>query len=365
MLCACSRDKAVVSGRIDAQKDTKVYLEKVLPGSVAVADSTATDSKGRFRFKTTTGGTPMIFNVRSGGGFVTVLLAPGEKAELDLPAKLPGDYTVTGSAESERMRELGEIMSSGKYRLDSLTYVFGKAEAKDRNAISAAYAKQYYASKQAQIRFILTDPGSIESVYALYQHLPGDQLTDNDKNTVYYQIVADSAGVRYPSSPYVKALKALVASRESKQEVSSMIKEKLAAEGSKYPDIELADIYGNKHRLSDLDGKVVILDFWSSAIPGSAMNNAEMKALYAKYAAQGLEIYQVSLDGEKHQWVSAVVAQQLPWISVSDLQGATSPVLASYNIRSLPANFVISRDGTIAAKNLFGEELEKKVKELI
>lgn len=365
LFCSCSRDQAVISGRIDGQKEITVYIEKVLPGSVSVTDSVSTDSDGHFRFKVSTGGTPTVFNIRAGKGFVTVLPAPGEHVELALPADLPGEYTVSGSAGSERMRELSGIMSRGKYRLDSLKYAFGKAGQEERNAISAAYARQYYASKQEQIKFILSDPGSIESVYALYQRLPSDQLVDNDKNTVYFQTVADSAGKRYPNSPYVKALKATIAARESKGNVSAMINDKLAGESAKYPDIEMADIYGKKHRLSDLDGKVIILDFWSSVLPGNAINNAELKALYARYAEQGLEIYQVSIDEVKHSWVSAVVSQQLPWISVSDMRGDGSPVLARYNVKALPANIIIARDGTIVARNLFGDQLEKKIKELI
>lgn len=363
--CSCSRDKAVVSGRIGTHKDTKVYLEKVMPGKVTVVDSTATGSNGRFKFRTATESTPTIFNLRTADGYASILLAPGERAKFKAEGKLPGDYTVEGSEGSERMRELWLIMSSGVHKLDSLKRAFDKAGEKERGAVSAQYARQYFASKQEQIRFILSDPSSIASVYALYQKLPSDQLVDNDRNTVYFQMVADSAGARYPSSPYVAALKGMVARRESKQGVSTMINEKLAGETDKYPDIEMTDIYGNRHRLSDLNGKVIILDFWSSALPGSAMNNAEMKALYKKYSDRGLEIYQVSADEVKHSWVAAVTAQQLPWISVSDLRGTESPAISRYNIRSLPANFVIGRDGNIVGKNLFGDELERIVKNLI
>ncbi len=366
LFCSCSRERVVISGRIDGQqKGITVYLERVLPNSVAVADSASTDREGHFRFRAKTDGTPTIFNIRVGEKFITVLPSPGERVELTLPANLTGEYTVTGSAGSERMRELHSIMSKGKYRLDSLKYAFDKADQSERNTISAAYAKQYYASKQEQIQFILRDPGSIESVYALYQQLPSDRLMDNDKNTIYFQTVADSAGKRYPSSPYVKALNATIASRESKGDISAMINEKLTEESTNYPDVEMADIYGTKHKLSDLEGKVIILDFWSSVLPDNAIRNAELKELYTRYAEQGLEIYQVSIDEVKHSWVSAVVSQQLPWISVSDLRGESSPVLARYNIKSLPANVIISRDGTIAARNLSGEQLTNKIKELI
>lgn len=365
MFCSCSRDKAVVSGSMETSGEGKVYLEKIMPGAVSVTDSTSIDSSGKFRFKLSGLSTPTIYNLRSSEGHIPLLIASGEKVSVNIPGKFSGSYTVEGSEGSKRMRELRRIMSDGTRKLDSIRTLFERAESGSRAMLSAAYASQYNASRQEQIRFIVSDPGSIASLYALYQRFPSDNLTDNEKNTVYYQMVADSVGARYGSSPYLTALKGMIVSRESKQDLAAMIGEKIAGEADKYPDIEMADIYGRKHKLSSLDGKVIILDFWSSEIPGSAMNNAELKALYSEYSQRGLAIYQVSLDGLKHSWVSAVTNQKLPWISVSDLRGKISPVIGRYNIKNIPANFVINRKGEIVARDLFGESLEKKIKELI
>lgn len=363
--CSCSRDKAVVSGRIGASDKETVYLEKIMPGNSTITDSTTTDSNGRFRFKVSGIETPIIYNVRDKDGFIALLLSSGEDVTIDIPAKTSGEYSVQGSEGSERMQTLRKIMASGKYKLDSIRSAFDKADPSERRAISTAYAKQYYASKQEQIKFIIADPGSIASLYALYQQLPSDRLVSNANDIIYFRTVADSAGARYPSSPYVATLRETIKAMESKRGLSDMITDKMSNETTKYPDIELNDIYGKKHRLSDLDGKVIVLDFWTTDIPNSAINNAEMKAIYTKYADQGLEIYQVSLDGVKHAWVSAVTTQQLPWISVNDPRGAMSTIVGRYNIKSLPANFIIGRDGNITGKDLFGKELEKKIKELI
>lgn len=366
-LCSCARDRVKVSGRLGQSDGGRIMLEKVLPGETSVIDTVSIGNKGRFRFKAKTGKTPAIYNLRDGNGLITLLLAPGERVKIDIPEGLSGGYSVSGSEGSERMRELREIMLTGRGRLDSLSRAFDNADAKSKAAISAAYARHYQLIKQRQIGFIMSDPGSVSSAFALYQRLPYDKGMFIDKNTdlTYYKLVADSIEAKYPSSPYVKALRGTVSSLESKQKMSALINESLSGDAIKYPDIEMPDIHGKLHRLSDLDGKVVILDFWTAEAPGSAINNADMKKLYSQYADRGLAIYQVCADGTKHSWVSAVTAQQLPWASVCDLRGAMSPALQRYNIQAVPANYIIDRKGNIVGKNLFGDDLAKKIKELI
>jgi alkyl hydroperoxide reductase subunit AhpC len=93
--------------------------------------------------------------------------------------------------------------------------------------------------------------------------------------------------------------------------------------------------------------------------------NADLKEIYAKYHDQGFEIYQVGIDPSKALWINTIQEQQLPWISVSDLRGEASPAVGAYNVQSLPANFLIDREGNIADRNLSGEKLEQAIKKHI
>ena len=134
-----------------------------------------------------------------------------------------------------------------------------------------------------------------------------------------------------------------------------------------YPDLELTDMYGEKVRLSKVaEGKVVLLDFWSAELGNSNTLNAELKEVYKKYAdaPTPFEVYQVAVDTSKPLWITAVQEQQLPWISVSDLRGRSSVALGLYNVQRLPANFLIDKEGTIVAKNIYGKSLEAKLDEL-
>lgn len=106
-----------------------------------------------------------------------------------------------------------------------------------------------------------------------------------------------------------------------------------------------------------------MLDFWSAEAGNSNTLNAELKEIYSRYAdaPTPLEVYQVSLDTSKPIWINAVQEQQLPWVSVSDLRGRASSVVGLYNVQKLPANFLIDKEGTIVAKDIYGKSLDEKL----
>jgi peroxiredoxin len=140
-----------------------------------------------------------------------------------------------------------------------------------------------------------------------------------------------------------------------------------SAEEIGYPDIVLPDVNANKIRLSEVDSKVVMLFFWSSADASQKMFNLDfLKSVYEDYHKKGLEIYQVSLDVDKAAWARVVKEQKLPWINVCDSRGSASPYVLTYNIGSLPAVYVISDgelvDGEMSTEKSFRRRLEQLLK---
>ncbi|MCV4566411.1 redoxin domain-containing protein, partial [Escherichia coli] len=93
--------------------------------------------------------------------------------------------------------------------------------------------------------------------------------------------------------------------------------------------------YGEQRRLSDLQGKVILLDFWTAAAPASRMNNEELKERYAAWKEKGFEIYQVSGDTDKALWVNMILEQKIPWITVCDFKSAKSKAFIVYNVKSV------------------------------
>ena len=128
-------------------------------------------------------------------------------------------------------------------------------------------------------------------------------------------------------------------------------------------EIALRDMKGQVRRLTELKGKVVILDFtiYQSAV--SASHNYMLRELYDKYASQGLEIYQVSLDADEHYWKTT--ADNLPWICVRDANGVYSSIAAAYNVQNMPSIFLVNRNNELSVRGELIKDLEAEVKKLL
>jgi peroxiredoxin len=274
-------------------------------------------------------------------------------------------YRVSGSPESQLVWELHGIMTRGAAALDSIsgTFTLSTPGSEHQQRITRDYWNTYLGVKRQQIGFIVENSSSLAAVYALSQRLPGDDVLFNgDSDFVYYQMVADSVRTRYPESRYLQALDREIAARNTQRDLQSRIEEGIAE--IDYPEIDMPDMYGQKVKLSSMAGKVIVLDFWSATLTEASINNAEMKELWSAYSGSGLAVYQVSLDTDRSLWVNTVQQQRLPWTTVCDFRGEATSAVRLYNIQSIPANFVFDREGNLAGKNLYGDALEKKIKEL-
>lgn len=132
------------------------------------------------------------------------------------------------------------------------------------------------------------------------------------------------------------------------------------------PNIKLKDRDGKEVELSSLRGKVVLLDFWASWCGPCRMENPNVVKAYDHYKDKGFTIFSVSLDDNRDRWLQAIEKDKLSWPNhVSDLKGWRSAGAALYQVHSIPATFLIDRDGRIIAKNLRGAALDNKLKSLL
>jgi thiol-disulfide isomerase/thioredoxin len=135
--------------------------------------------------------------------------------------------------------------------------------------------------------------------------------------------------------------------------------------GDHFADIGGLAPDGKAHKLSDLHGKYVLLEFWSSGCGPCRMENPELVKLYRAYQPKGFEIYGFSLDKNQVNWQKAIEKDGLPWTNVTDLAGQASPEASRYGVQALPQSFLIGPQGTIIAVNLRGGDLENKLAELL
>jgi peroxiredoxin len=135
--------------------------------------------------------------------------------------------------------------------------------------------------------------------------------------------------------------------------------------GQKAPELAFQNPQGKIVKLSDLKGKVVLIDFWASWCRPCRMENPNVVKIYNQYHSEGFEIYSVSLDRDKASWENAIKADGLIWpYHVSDLQYWNSEAARIYGVRSIPSTVLIDKDGKIIAKDLRGPALEQALQKI-
>lgn len=136
--------------------------------------------------------------------------------------------------------------------------------------------------------------------------------------------------------------------------------------GQRFTDLEMLDTDGNSHKLSEYvgNGHWLFVDMWASWCGPCRAEMPHVVAAYEKYHKKGLEMVSISLDNQKENWVKAITALNMPWTHLSDLKGWQSIVCDVYKVWAIPDNLLINPQGEIVARNLRGEALHEKLKEI-
>ncbi len=362
-LTSCQSTKVKISGRFVGAEADMVYLEQASMLDQTLIDSVKLSEDGNFMLKIDkVSSSPSLYHIVYDGNRIPLLLQGGDNITVNSAGNALRNHTVEGSEESELLYQFNHSYVEGVIALNEIMSKLTDNDLSEaeRQELAVKYTKQKNEIKQNQLRFIIENKERIAAVYALYQRLPGDaNLFNGNSDVIYYRTVAEAIAESYPESLYLPLLRSQIARMDAQISLLSQVKT------TNFPEITMPDMYGKDQSLSSLEGKLILLHFWSAAVGNSNSFNADLKKVYEKYHNQGLEIFQVAIDTSKALWINTVQEQQLPWISVCDFQGESSPVVGAYNVRTLPSNYLIDRNGNIAGKDLMGEKLEQAIKKNI
>ena len=369
MLTSCDNRKFHIDGTVTEAKDSVLYLENMSLDGPVVVDSVKLDDKGSFSFSEKAPDAPEFYRLRIAGQIINLSVDSTEtiKIKAAYPSMATG-YTVEGSAECATIKELALKQIDLQNRVIAVQNNPNLGYDLTRDSIGRLMEAYKDEIKR---NYIYKAPMRASSYFALFQTL-GNMLIFNPRESAEdvkaFAAVATSWDTYHPNALRGKNLHNIAI--EGMKDVRIM-RNKMAAQGidaskvhvSNIIDISLLDNKGNRRSLTDLKGKVVLLDFHVFGARESTKRIMQMRELYNKYHSRGLEIYQVSLDPDEHFWKTQTAA--LPWISVRDPQGLQSKNLASYNVTSIPTFFLIDRNNELKKRDAQITDIDAEINALL
>lgn len=370
-ITACSSGpKFQVNGDISGADGKMLYLEASGLEGIVPLDSTKLKGEGKFSFKQPRPESPEFYRLRIEDKVINFSVDSIETIQIKAPyVDFSTAYTVEGSENSNKIKELTLKQIALQKNVDDLLAALRSNRMGHdvfEDSLSVLLTKY---KEDVKVNYIFAAPNTAAAYFALFQKLNNYLIFDplnNKEDVKCFAAVATSLNNAFPNAVRSKNLyniviKGMKNTRQPQAKPLEIPQEKIVETG--IIDIALRDAKGNVHKLTDLKGKVVLLDFSVFQSPAGSTHNLLLRELYNKYAPQGLEIYQISLDADEHYWKTA--SANLPWVCVRDGNGVYSTNVAVYNVRQVPSIFLINRNNELKLRGEDIKNLEEAVKSLL
>lgn len=340
--------KVQISGTIENAPAGAVILSQFTDSRPKVLDTLQLDDKGKFSYEVAVD-SPTFYELNLYSQKSVRLALFKDDVEVTYDFSEPESLAIKGSKDSQEMLKIEKLMEEYQAKV---------------NALNEAYYKAMGDNNTEEIKKIQTDAMALESnqsteVKKVINSM-GDSFASlaaigllNPKNEFQFMdsLVA-KLDEKYPETKTIIQLK---------QQLDDM---RALSMGQIAPEIELPNPAGQTVKLSDLRGKYVMIDFWAAWCKPCREENPNVVKLYNEYKEKGFEVFGVSLDRAKEDWVEAIAEDGLTWTQVSDLKYFNSVAADLYQIDAIPATYLIDPDGKIIGKDLRGPSLRAKLEEI-
>ena len=368
LFSACNNSSDfTVKGVVAGADGQLMYLENVGISNVVTLDSVKLAPGGKFKFTEKRPEYPDFYRLRLNNQLINFAVDSTETISFVADAgTFATSYSVEGSENSKAIKAITLAQLDANQAISRL-----RKEYEDKMISDTTYRTKVLAAadayKEVARKYIYSAPMSTAAYFALFQQIDGLLFFDlyDRKDVKAYGAVATSYDHAYPESPrskhlYNLTLQSMKVLRAQRPVDYSNVETKEIS----FLDIELPDVRGEVVKLSTVaPGKVVLINFTAYQTEWSPALNMALGELYTKYHDQGLEIYQVSLDSDFHFWRNG--ASNLPWVTVRDPQSVYSQVAGLYNVKQLPALFILDRKGNLVKRVEDVKKLETDVKAVL
>ena len=357
----------IVKGVVAGADGQLMYLENVGISNVVTLDSIKLAPGGKFKFTEKRPEYPDFYRLRLNNQLINFAVDSTETISFVADAgTFATSYSVEGSENSKAIKAITLAQLDANQAISRL-----RKEYEDKMISDTTYRMKVLAAadayKEVARKYIYSAPMSTAAYFALFQQIDGLLFFDlyDRKDVKAYGAVATSYNHTYPESPrskhlYNLTLQSMKVLRAQRPVDYSNVETKEIS----FLDIELPDVRGEVVKLSTVaPGKVVLINFTAYQTEWAPALNMALGELYTKYHDQELEIYQVSLDSDFHFWRNG--ASNLPWVTVHDPQSVYSQVAGLYNVKQLPALFILDRKGNLVKRVEDVKKLEADVKAVL
>ncbi len=364
-LISCQEKKYgafVVSGRIDHSSSQKITLQELPFGgeNPIILDSGTLKSNGMFELRAM-GKEEGLYRLVVENGPDVLLVNDSKSIKVNLDLNNYRAYKTEGSPATESLHTLFE-----EYRnKDSILYLtFKQIDTLQKSNASDSLLSIAHNQRDAQIKqmnaavteFINQSPSPAARYYAL--GMASRTLSQEE----LLKLTNASADKFKEHSGLAKIKSLLMVQQQQKPAAAPPA---YALLNKQAPEINLPDVNGKPFQLSSLKGKFVLVDFWASWCGPCRRENPNVVAAYNKFKDKNFTILGVSLDENKEKWQKAIADDKLTWTHVSDLKQWQSAMVPLYQFDGIPFNVLVDPQGKIIATGLRGEELDKKLAEVL
>lgn len=352
-----------ISGEFLFSKGETVFLDRISVFNTESIDSAVIDNN-MFEFKIKKNN-PEFYKLRiDNENQIILLVEPGEKVKIKGDIRnLPSTYKVEGSEGSVLIHRLNYFTLENYRILDSLAQIWEQRKYDIDGIVLKdsldSIAKMIYAKQEDFVRnFILENKNNLASILALYQVFGRVPLFDEIENLELYRTISQSLNSHFPNNPHVLELLARVNKNTKLKAEKDSINRRLQP-GNPIPEISLPNQNGEPISINNFLGKTVLVYFWMSHSQESRAQIQELIKLHRQFATKNFQLFNVSFDMNEELWKNTINFEKLPGINLIDTREWSSPLIKVFNIKSVPHNILVDKEGKIIGTNLTVTEIRE------